>query len=404
MIVDLLFSRGELDQALRSTEAALIKDVDAWDAEQLLTQPEHEIAAHLADKHSVRPPVLRRGDMYAEEPTDGRRMVSDRLFDETVEVSVSSLRVHVPFEGEEVFFSLRPNRFTLNPPRAQVRSNELIFEFEDRELNGERISTSLDRELGSIEHYLEASTEMAARHNGSVMDTALSAIRQRKERLLADRSTVAGLGIPVRRRGDPPAVAVPVRTRSPRIERPQPSAETYEPEWMLSETDYEEAVRIITNSGVQMERSPSTALQLDEEERRDLILMALNAVFEGQAGGEVFNGSGKTDILLRVENKNVFIAECKIWRGQKSLTDAIDQLLGYLVWRDTKAALVLFIETRNATQTIQRAVETLESHPQCLRTQNRGEDGGRSDFVYKSTGDAAREIRLAFVPIVITAP
>lgn len=173
---------------------------------------------------------------------------------------------------------------------------------------------------------------------------------------------------------------------------------------MLSETDYEEAVRIITNSGVQMERSPSTALQLDEEERRDLILMALNAVFEGQAGGEVFNGSGKTDILLRVENKNVFIAECKIWRGQKSLTDAIDQLLGYLVWRDTKAALVLFIETRNATQTIQRAVETLESHPQCLRTQNRGEDGGRSDFVYKSTGDAAREIRLAFVPIVITAP
>ena len=402
--MDLLFSRGELDQALRSTEAALIKEVDGWDADQLLAQPEHEIAAFLADKHSVRPPVLRRDDMYADEPKDGKRLISDRLYDEDVEISVSSLRVHVPFDGEEVFFSLRPSRYTLNPPRAHVGSNELVFEFEDRELNGEQIASSLDRELASIEGYLGASTEMATRHNGSVLETALSAIRRRKERLLADRNTVAGLGIPVRRRGDPPAVAVPVKARSPRIERPQPSAEPYEPEWMLSESDYEEAVRIIVNSGIQMERSPSTALQMDEEERRDLMLVALNAVFEGQAGGEVFNGSGKTDILLRVENRNVFIAECKIWRGQKSLTDAIDQLLGYLVWRDTKAALAALHRDENATQTIERAIETLERHPHCLRTRSRGEDGGRSDFVYKSTGDEAREIRLAFVPVVITAP
>ncbi|MEO1063685.1 MAG: hypothetical protein AAFZ07_19895 [Actinomycetota bacterium] len=401
---NLLFSGGELDEALRSTKAALVRDVEKWDPDELLTQSESEIAAFLADKHSVRAPVLRRDAIYADEPRDGKRSISDDFFGRDVEVSVSTLRIHVPYDGEKVFFSLRPNQFTFNPPRARVGADVLTFEFEDRELNGEKIKAALDRQLDSIDKYLAASRQMAEQHNESILNAALSAIQARKERLLADRATVAGLGIPVRRRGDPPAVAVPVKTRPPRIERPRSALGPYEPEWVLSESDYEEAVRIIINAGVQMERSPSTTLQLDEEERRDLILIALNAVFEGQAGGEVFNGSGKTDILLRVENRNVFIAECKIWRGQKGFGAAIDQLLGYLVWRDTKAALVLFIETRKATQTVRRALDVLKEHPNCVRTVASSEDAGRSDFIFKSTGDDAREIRLAFIPVVVASP
>lgn len=41
---------------------------------------------------------------------------------------------------------------------------------------------------------------------------------------------------------------------------------------------------------------------------------------------ETFNSSGKTDILIRVENRNIFIAECKFWRGPKSFGEAIEQL------------------------------------------------------------------------------
>ena len=38
----------------------------------------------------------------------------------------------------------------------------------------------------------------------------------------------------------------------------------------------------------------------------------LNAQFEGKAAGEVFNGQGKTDILIREGGRNAFIAECKV--------------------------------------------------------------------------------------------
>ena len=51
----------------------------------------------------------------------------------------------------------------------------------------------------------------------------------------------------------------------------------------------------------------------------------------------VFNRSGKTGILIRADNHNVFTPECKIWTGPRKFEQAIDQLLGYLAWRDTKA-------------------------------------------------------------------
>jgi hypothetical protein len=60
---------------------------------------------------------------------------------------------------------------------------------------------------------------------------------------------------------------------------------------------------------------PSTYKNKGEEELRDHILLLLEPNFEGSATGETFNKSGKTDILLRYDGKNVFIGECKFWKG-----------------------------------------------------------------------------------------
>ena len=91
-----------------------------------------------------------------------------------------------------------------------------------------------------------------------------------------------------------------------------------------------------------MELSPFLFRSIPEEDLRTHFLIQLNGWYEGQATGETFNLSGKTDIIIRDRDRNVFIAECKFWRGSKSLSEAIDQLLGYTSWRDTKTAIVLF--------------------------------------------------------------
>lgn len=401
--MEVLFMQGELDSALRATVQKLLEDVQGWDPDQLLTQSENEVAAYLMEKYSVHCPELKRDEVYADEPVDVKQVVRD--FDRNIQVPATRLRVHVPDEGERIFFGLRPSSFTYNPPRADVTDTELILTFEERQLDGDRVRGQLDHELGEIERWLAWSREMAERHNASLLDIALSAIRRRKEKLLRDRQTVAGLGIPVRRSGDAPSYAVPVTRRRPNITKPPVrTSGGYEPEPTLSDADYEEAIRIISNSCRQLERSPSTTLRLDEEERRDLLLVALNSQFEGQAGGEVFNGAGKTDILLRVDNRNVFIAECKIWRGAKAFTAAIDQLLGYLVWRDTKAAIVLFIEVKSATDVVKKAAEALAGHPRCIRALGGTTPDERLDFVLLAEEDPAREIHVAQLPVIISTP
>ena len=84
----------------------------------------------------------------------------------------------------------------------------------------------------------------------------------------------------------------------------------------------------------------------------------------------------KTDILIRAENKNVFIAECKFWKGPKSFDDAITQLLGYLSWCDTKTALLVFNKTKNSTEVRKKMHAAMESRSEHRKTVSHEEEGG----------------------------
>ena len=146
--------------------------------------------------------------------------------------------------------------------------------------------------------------------------------------------------------------------------------------------------------------------KLDEEEVRDLLLVLLNAQFEGKAAGEVFNCTGKTDILIREGDRNVFIGECKIFAPKNKqsvehvVADALDQLLGYLTWRDTKAALILLIRDADVSTVVGKALATISGHSNHKRPGQISSEE-RHDFVLHAQGDANREIRLAFLPFLI---
>jgi hypothetical protein len=133
------------------------------------------------------------------------------------------------------------------------------------------------------------------------------------------------------------------------------------------------------------------------------LLVNLNAHFEGAAAGELFNGEGKTDILIRVEDRNVFIGECKIWDGVTSLQQALNQIFRYLVWRDTKAAILLFIRNRDVTAVIAKAIAAIEQHPHHKRRGPESNDD-QIDFVMHATGDPQREIHLALLPFALPGP
>ena len=118
-----------------------------------------------------------------------------------------------------------------------------------------------------------------------------------------------------------------------------------------------------------MERNPGDYAQWTEEQLRDALLVILNTHYEGAATGETFNRAGKTDILVRVGDRSVFVGECKWWSGQQDFAgeggadkSALDQLLSYATWRDSKLALAVFVNQQDIGAVITAAHGALEQH------------------------------------------
>ena len=145
-----------------------------------------------------------------------------------------------------------------------------------------------------------------------------------------------------------------------------------------------------------MERSPRAFRHMSEEDLRQHFLVQLNGQYEGQATGETFNYEGKTDILIRSNGRNLFIAECKFWAGSAGLTDAINQLLGYTSWRDTKTALLIFNRNRNMSTVLKSTPEVVTKHPNYRREVDYdSETGFRYVFVHRD--DPNKELILSIL-------
>jgi len=110
----------------------------------------------------------------------------------------------------------------------------------------------------------------------------------------------------------------------------------------------------------------------------------LNGQYDGQATGETFNYEGKTDILIRSGDRNIFVAECKFWDGSAKLIQTIDQLLGYLSWRDSKAAILLFNRNRNFSKVVEAIPQVVKTHSNFQKDEGkRGETRFRYAFRHK---------------------
>ena len=220
---------------------------------------------------------------------------------------------------------------------------------------------------------------------------ARQAIEARRARLLQDRNLVSGLGFAVKpRAGGATDYAAPQVRRKIEPKLPPASSTPFKPEPVLQEQHYQHILNVIDNMTVVMERSPT------EEDIRQHYLVQLNGHFEGAATGETFNHQGKTDILIRADGKNIFIAECKFWRGEKQFIETVDQILSYLSWRDTKAAIILFNRNKDFSQVLAKIKEARAAH-QHRKHGPKVESETRFRYVVGNPSDHSREIILTVV-------
>ena len=172
----------------------------------------------------------------------------------------------------------------------------------------------------------------------------------------------------------------------------------FEPEPGISDEDYSAILDSIRSWARTVERLPETFAPMGEEALRDNVLVTLNNQF-GASSAEMFSRKGKTDILIQHGVGAIFISECKFWKGPKAFLEAVDQLLGYLVWRDTKAAIILFVRQTNVTEVAMKAENAAADHPRFKRAEPKIAEA--PIVVLHHEGDLTREIRVALMIVPI---
>jgi len=383
-----VFWHGELADEIGRRLTAAGEAVANIAAERILAA-EAEVIDEIVDHYSLRPATA---DW-------------DALFSDGVEEHPQGqlIRLFVPVTGgDDPVWSMRPSeRFRSDIGVSLTEDGHLVFAVIGHSMDKEALDSRIATTRRRVEKMVEVSGNDITQATANLRSVVAQRTSQRKALLLKNQALGNSLDIPLRQAPAVKRIEVPVTRKVVRVaERQIATAAPSDPQ--MSQAIYEDVIRTIRTLGNSFERLPRTSRQFSEEELRDLILFILNSNYEGEVRGEIFNGEGKTDILLPWKDRNAFIGECKIWNGQKKFTDAIDQLLGYTVWRDTKAALIVFIKSGDATRTIFKADETLRAHKCFVEPGSSSEDAAtRSNYRMHHVDDPDRIIHVALLPVVI---
>ena len=396
---DYLFCGTDWFSVAESQRRTLQSEIDSMDGNRLLNTSVDDLCDYFEDKFRIDIPKLDEDQIVADQrethidvSQDPMRDVWDRS--RPFHVAGTLVEVTVPFSGDSEAFRIQPTTYTMTPPGGEIRDRTLVIKVQGTDLQPQQVRAKIDRTIGEVKQHLDCLRENTRGLNEQIRRLANERINWRRQKLLADQNLVASLGFPLKERADAPRTfsAPNVRRRiAPTV--PPASTVPYRPEPVLSSDDYVHILSVMTNMALVMERSPSAFAAMDEEALRSHFLVQLNGHYEGQASGETFNYEGKTDILIRTEGKNIFIAECKYWRGEKKFGETIDQLLGYVSWRDTKTAIVIFNRNKDFTQVIETIPGAVKEHPNFKRAvDDNGE--GRSRYVLAHRDDKNRELLL----------
>lgn len=370
-----LFGKRDLRKVLEERQASLIHEVDQIPPEALLEADPKELADALVTRCSFSPVGLKEdlisiehADQKVDVSQDGRRYIRDRSRPFIMDATI--VEFFVPFDGDPELFKYKPSKYSSNAPSGRVEGNELVLAYATTDGNAAAVRAEFERNLGNVRKYLGWAVADARQATALLRSAAENRIAERRGKLLADHEMISKLGFPVRRRTDAPKTYVVPEIRRKAVlssESAGPSGKATPLEPTVSMEEYEHMLDVVSNMVAVMERSPHAFADMQEEDLRQHFLVQLNGQYEGSATGETFNFDGKTDILIRFNGKNLFIAECKFWSGPKALVKTIDQLLGYTSWRDTRTAILLFNRTKDLTKVIEKIPDTVKEHPNFLR-------------------------------------
>jgi len=389
-----LFCDQEGKSYFETVNKNIKEEIEALPENQLLASSEDEIIDYIFSKYEIIPLQIYEDRMFAQHEDT---KVIYRAYEYKEEYDGLKFNVRLPFTGDSQLWYIRPSTWTTTFPEGSIQSDKegrdiLVFDVVvmlDQDPNTS--NKHIEDNLKSIRFYLDQQRGDVERFNNNIKNIAKGAINFRKRKLKKKAAVIDAFKISLRKSAEAPDISlIPVKRK---LIKPLPPVPDQPTEYGISEDDYEQVLKVIRHQGRSFEITPATYAVHDEEDLRNIIVGHLNLYFPGTSG-ETFRKRGKTDILIEDANRQraAFVAECKVWRGPSELNEAIDQLLGYLTWRDCKTAIIIFNKTVSGFTTIQKKMPTIfESHSNYKRTISTRQ-AGEWRFICCSKEDIERDV------------
>ena len=177
-----------------------------------------------------------------------------------------------------------------------------------------------------------------------------------------------------------------------KIQQKLPDKKIYDG-YYFDNANYNTILQTIREHLVATEVLPKPIQKLEDEELiRDTILWALNANYI-VATGETFRAAGKTDINVNIDNKSAFIAECKVWHGPKTFSEALNQVYAYTTWRDCRIAILIFnLKYKDFGQVLTKLEQQIETNENYISMKKKSDNEWECKF--KSATDSNGQITI----------
>ncbi|MDR0567326.1 MAG: hypothetical protein LBG47_09905 [Prevotellaceae bacterium] len=355
------------------------EDIKTRDKEYILGVDENEYKNYLITEYTLVPLHIYTETETIDEPKIRKEMIEERL--QHYETEVYEFTIQYQFAGSPILFSVQPNPCTTTTAEICVVNDIVSFSFKLYHKNPDEFQREKQSMYKRAFTNLEGANNFANGWNCKLSSIVDSYFQQQKQKYLAENDFFAAINVKVNE--DTKSVFTVPAVKKKTIPQPTiPENKEFHSEPTMSATMYDDILKVIYDVGKSMEKKPSLYQNKNEEGLRDQLLLFLETRYDATtATGETFNRNGKTDIILKYakDNSNLFIAECKFWRGASEFHKAISQLFGYLTWRDSKAALILFVRNNDFTNVL-KTVKTETNKNQYFSKENGNR--GESSFSY----------------------
>lgn len=357
-----LFAEESITQENRERKRQAREEIQAEDADKILNTEKDDYVDYIVNQYQYGRATIN---------------VDDAQIDPNSYANDADVTLIVPMTGNTDVLEYKPQTSRMKSYTARIESvpgEEHVTELHiDLPSPGGRRSWTEDRiekEVDNVIDYIETDWDRLQNDienfDGELRRHAESKFEERRREAREAQEMFGSVDIPLRKRDDTPETwSIDPPERRATIQKPEAEAETAgQPAPTVPEDTYNDILEAVNDIGTGFERSPRLFQDYGEEDLRDFVRVFLEMNFEsGTATGETFNKDGKTDILLRAsDGTNVFVAECAVWSGKEGFKDKIDQLFGYLTWRDSKAAVVLFVDRKNMESVRDQIEDGAEEH------------------------------------------